>query len=93
MRRCTAGVVIVDGVRSLRSGGSVPPRYELHLAGQFDESTRDAFAGLEVETRPKETIVRGQLDQAALYGVLERIRVLHLELLDVRRIRPPRQTP
>jgi hypothetical protein len=39
---------------------------------------------------PVETVVRGTaIDQAALYGILERIRALGLELIEVRRIPPP----
>ena len=36
-------------------------------------------------------LLRGELDQSALHGVLERARALHLDLLDVRRSRSARR--
>jgi hypothetical protein len=46
-----------------------------------------AFEEFEVSTEPVETILHGQvLDQAALHGLLDRIAVLGLELVEVRRL-------
>jgi hypothetical protein len=71
----------------------VPARYEIRVAGQLDEMAVKAFAGLGISTRGAVTIITGELDQAALHGVLERIRSLGLELLEARRIRGrPQQT-
>ncbi|MBV9793383.1 MAG: hypothetical protein JO016_05520 [Actinobacteria bacterium] len=62
--------------------------YEIRVAGRLDEAlAAAAFGGLTVKVRGGVTILRGNLDQAALHGVLERIRSLHLELLDARRTR------
>jgi hypothetical protein len=63
----------------------VPARYEIRVAGQLDEMAVKAFAGLDVSSRDAVTIITGEFDQAALHGVLERIRWLGLDLLEARR--------
>ena len=63
------------------------PRYEIRVAGAIDGSLLDAFAGLELDREGDVTLLRGEMDQAALHGLLERVRVLGLDLLDVRRAR------
>jgi len=46
-----------------------------------------AFPGLQMERRGKDTLLVGALaDQAALHGVLTQIEALGLELLEVRRV-------
>ena len=62
-------------------------RYEVRVRGHLGETCRCAFADLRVETRGKDTVVVGALDQSALHGVLTRIESLGLELLEVRRLR------
>ena len=63
-------------------------RYEIRVAGRLDEAAAaSAFGGLNVSARGGVTVLRGELDQAGLHGVLERIRSLRLELLDARRAR------
>lgn len=68
----------------------MPARYEIRVAGQLDEVAVSAFAGLDISTRGAVTVLTGELDQAALHGVLERIRSLGLELLEARLIRGSR---
>ncbi len=71
----------------------MPARYEIRVAGQLDELAVKAFAGLDVSTQGGVTTITGEFDQAALHGVLERIRSLGLDLLEARRIRgSPEQT-
>ena len=65
----------------------MPARYEIQVAGQLDEVAIKAFAGLDVCARGGVTIIAGEFDQAALHGVLERIRTLGLDLLEARRVR------
>ena len=62
-------------------------RYEIRIAGRLDETATAAFAGLDVTARGKVTVIRGEFDQAGLHGVLERIRFLGLDLVQVRRVR------
>jgi hypothetical protein len=61
-------------------------RYEVRVRGHLGETIRHAFADLRVETRGKDTVVVGALDQSALHGVLARIELLGLELLEVSRL-------
>ena len=70
-------------------GAYVPPRYAVRLAGSLDDATRDAFGGLDIAADPAraQIVVSGELDQAALHGLLERARVLGLTVIDVRRAR------
>jgi len=61
--------------------------YEIRIKGRVTGALKDAFDDLNVSVSPVETVVCGaDLDQAALYGLLERIRALGLELVEVRRI-------
>jgi hypothetical protein len=61
--------------------------YEIRIKGRITKSSESAFDGLMVTMNPIETVVRGtMIDQAALYGILERIQALGLELVEVRRI-------
>ena len=63
----------------------MPEYYEIKVSGQLDPSWSDWFAGLELKyLEGDETLLSGQLsDQAALHGLLERIRDLNLKLISV----------
>ncbi len=63
------------------------PRYEIRLGGRLEEPASDAFAGLKVISDGDTTVLSGEFDQAALHGLLERIRALGLDLIEVRRAR------
>ena len=60
-------------------------RYEVRVAGAVGDAAREAFAGLAVDIEPTCTVLSGDLDQAALHGLLDRIQALGLELVDVKR--------
>ena len=62
-------------------------RYEIRIGGRLDERATAAFAGLDVADSGSVTVIRGEFDQAGLHGVLERIRFLGLDLVEVRRVR------
>ena len=64
--------------------------YAISIRGRVGPSMLAAFGSMQVSTIPGHTVLRGLLeDQAALYGVLERIAALGLELEEVRRLPGP----
>jgi hypothetical protein len=67
------------------SGGSA--RYEIRVAGVLDARWAAWFNGLQISGQGDETVICGLLaDQAALHGVLTKVRDLGLCLLSVRRL-------
>jgi hypothetical protein len=61
--------------------------YEIRIKGRVSDSFRIAFEDLTVTVNPVETVLHGaDLDQAALYGILERIQALGFELIEVRKL-------
>ena len=67
-----------------------PTHYEITVRGHLSETLAAAFAGLEAMPSSGLTVLHGEIaDQAALFGVLERIESLGLELVDVRRTTEP----
>jgi hypothetical protein len=64
----------------------VPAPYEIRVAGRLDETAAGTLAGLHISTRGTVTIITGEFDQAALHGLLERIRTLGLDLVEARRL-------
>ena len=63
----------------------MPEHYEIKIKGQLDQRWLDWFAGLKLTLlESAETLLSGLLpDQAALHGLLERIRDLNLTLISV----------
>jgi hypothetical protein len=68
-----------------------PERYELRVRGVLDRHWSAWFEGLELRSEPGGvTVLAGPVaDQAALHGLLAKVRDLGLELLEVRRTDPP----
>ena len=73
----------------------MPPRYEVRLrtGSPADDHAAGCFADLDVSSAGEVLVVGGEFDQSALHGLLQRIRVQRLELLDLRRTRGVARRP
>jgi hypothetical protein len=71
----------------------MPEYYEIKISGPLDPCWSDWFASLKLtHLEGNETLLSGPLpDQAALHGLLERIRDLNLTLISVTRGDPSTQ--
>ena len=65
--------------------------YRIKLKGHLDHNWSNWFEPMAITTEGSETILSGPVaDQAALHGLLIRIRDLNLTLVSVERIEPVR---
>jgi hypothetical protein len=71
----------------------MPEYYEIKIKGHLDQHWSDWFASLTLtHLEGNETLLAGELrDQAALHGLLERVRDLNLTLISVTRGDPSAQ--
>ena len=69
-----------------------PERYEIRIKGHLDDKWADWFNGLTITREDNgETLLTGPVaDQAALHGLLRKVRDLGMPLLSVSRVRPSR---
>lgn len=58
--------------------------YEIKIIGSLGPATREAFADLVVQVEPTITVLSGDLDQSSLHEVLDRVRALGLELIEIK---------
>ena len=61
--------------------------YEIRVEGRLSDFWSAWFGGLDIKGGPgRETLLRGKLsDQAALFGILNKIQALNLTLISVKR--------
>ena len=64
-------------------------RYRISVSGVLGEVGREVLADLKIECDGADTVLTGDLDEAALYGVLNRLLVLGLELVELKRSPAP----
>ncbi len=61
--------------------------YEIRIKGAMGDSVVASFEQMTAATRPAETVLTGSVrDQAELHGLLQRIELLGLELIEVRQV-------
>jgi hypothetical protein len=67
-----------------------PGRYEIRIKGHLDAKWADWFDGLTITREDNgETLLRGPVvDQAALHGLLRKVRDLGMPLLSVTHVTP-----
>ncbi len=74
------------------SGG--PAQYEIRVAAVLDGRWAAWFDGLQVSGQGEETVICGLVaDQAALHGLLTKVRDLGLCLISVRRTEASQSSP
>ena len=67
-----------------------PTSFEVRVRGTVPPDVLEEFEGMTAVSVPVETVLTGVLpDQSALYGVLNRLQALGLELVEVRRLTEP----
>ena len=62
--------------------------YEIRVIGSFGPDAREEFADTIVQMEPSITVLSGEFDQRGLHALLDRVRTLGLELVDVRQAPP-----
>jgi hypothetical protein len=61
-----------------------PMAYQIRITGQLDPRWADWFEGLTITIDGSDTLITGQVvDQAALHGLLKRVRDLGMPLVSV----------
>jgi len=62
--------------------------YEIRVIGSFGPATSEAFADMAVQVEPTVTVLSADLDQHGLHAVLDRVRALGLELIEIKQAPP-----
>jgi len=72
----------------------MPDKYEIRVAGRLGPVLRAAFRPMRCEVVPRQSVIQGRLSPAELHRLLERVRMLGLELvrLDCARHDEPDET-
>ena len=67
-----------------------PTSFEVRVRGIVPPDVLEEFEGMTAVSVPVETVLTGVVtDQSALYGILNRLQALGLELVEVRRLIEP----
>jgi class 3 adenylate cyclase len=66
--------------------------YAIRIKGQLGDAALSAFPALRSRHDGAETVLVGDLDQAALYGVVSEIEALGLDLIEIRQLAADRNT-
>ncbi len=70
-----------------------PARYVIRIRGHLGATVLSAFPAMAPRRHCVHTVLTGRLDRSALYGVLAEIEALGLDLLELRKLTPDRESP
>jgi hypothetical protein len=70
-----------------------PAHYTIRINGYLGATVLSAFPALAPHHHGAHTVLTGLLDRSALYGVLAEIEALGLDLLEIRKLTPDRESP
>lgn len=65
--------------------------YEIRVSGTLSEVGQQAFSDVDIAFEPPSTILTAELDQAGLHALLDRVRDLGIELIEVTQWRRPQR--
>jgi hypothetical protein len=76
---------VVPDIVNSGADADQPTLYEIRIKGQLDHQWTDWFGGLAITLQPNgDTLLSGPIvDQAALHGVLRKVRDLGMPLLSI----------
>ena len=67
--------------------------YAIRINGHLGATMLSAFPAMTPRWHGADTVLTGLLDCSALYGVLAEIEALGLDLLELRKLTPDRESP
>jgi hypothetical protein len=70
-----------------------PCPYLIRINGHLGATMLSAFPAMAPRQHGAHTVLTGLLDRSALYGVLAEIEALGLDLLELRKLTPDRESP
>jgi hypothetical protein len=70
-----------------------PAPYLIRINGHLGATVLSAFPALAPHHHGAHTVLTGMLDRSALYGVLAEIEALGLDLLELQKLTPDRESP
>ena len=70
-----------------------PALYVIRINGHLGATVLSAFPAMAPRRHGPHTVLTGLLDRSALYGVLAEIEALGLDLLEIRKLTPRRESP
>jgi hypothetical protein len=67
--------------------------YLIRIKGHLGATLMSAFPKLAPQHQGADTVLTGELDKSALFGVLAEIEALSLDLLEIRKLTPDHLSP